>query len=124
MKNYVFFLALIIISACSAIKKPAAEAMQNDTASLRNLSFSFYSRGSGPDNKARQTFDDFLNKFESSNQVKLAYDKVSWGREGEYDLCFGLSELSPELASEFAKGAKQTLDGKQVRIKENSDCKK
>jgi hypothetical protein len=112
------------LTGCALFKKGTDSAKEQAATALTDISFSFYSKGKGTDKTARKAFEEYLTSFEGSNMVKLAYDKISWGREGEYDLCFKLTELSPDMATEFVSGARQTLDGKQVRIKENTGCKK
>lgn len=81
------------------------------------LVVSFFSIGEGVN---KPVADKFL-KFVAEYSTKVKYESFSWGREGEVDYCFKLSELSPSQQDEFVLKAKDIL-AKKVRVSENASC--
>lgn len=83
------------------------------------LVLSFYSIGTGVDRKHLRKFNEFLETY----QPKLNPIVSPWGREGEVDFCFKLSELSTKQHSQFVKQVREQLkDCKLVHIYENAPC--
>ena len=80
---------------------------------------SFYSSGEGSDYKTKEEFDKFLNSYSK----KIAFEGVPWGREGEFDYCFKLNELSSSEQTDFIKKSKELLEkSKLVSVDENQKC--
>ena len=83
------------------------------------LHVSFISIGQGIDDDMRQKFIDWVNNFPK----KIAFEEAFWGREGEADYCFKLSEFSASEQEDFIKKAKELLLGSNlVNINENVPC--
>lgn len=87
------------------------------------LTLSFYSIGEGSDGAAINSFKQYLETFNKSEQVSLAYEMNAWGREGEVDYCFMLEELSGDQRDKFISGAKKLFTEKNlVHLNENGQC--
>lgn len=87
------------------------------------LNVSFYSIGEGTDGAAINSFKQYLETFNKSEQVSLAYEMNAWGREGEVDYCFMLEELSGKQRDKFISGAKKLFTEKNlVHLNENGQC--
>ena len=90
---------------------------------IYRISVSFFSVGGGIDNKAKLNYDKFVQEFEQQKGVKLSCEIANWGKEGETDYCFTLSELNTEDQDQFTIESKNILqDFKTVNIKENTSC--
>lgn len=106
--------------------KPA-KAM-NDTASasadeIYPLIVSFISIGEGTDANAVMTLENMLTKYRSETGKSLPYVAVPWGREGEVDYLFRLTELSKDEQSSMAAMMRDSFAGnKLVQVSENSKC--
>lgn len=82
---------------------------------------SFISKGAGKDSKLLQAYISFISDYEKSNNLSLSKDVIAWGREGEKDFCFKLSELSSEKQIEFINQSKALFNNSDlVLISENS----
>lgn len=128
----IFFLASLISLACTAAcksKKEAVKTTDNTKTSVSNtpdstityrLIVSFISKGAGTDLEKRTAF----LKYVESHPKKPAYKTVVWGREGEVDYCFNLSELSSkkEIDSFIADVKKIAAASDMVFISENAEC--
>lgn len=83
------------------------------------LVVSFYSIGTGVDGNYLRKFNEFLENY----SPRLNPIITPWGREGEVDFCFTLSELSTKQRSQFIKQVREQLkDCKLVHINENAPC--
>jgi len=83
------------------------------------LHVSFISIGQGIDDETRQKFIDWVNNYPK----KIVFEEAFWGREGEADYCFKLSEFSVSEQEDFIKKAKELLLGSNlVNINENVPC--
>jgi len=103
------------------IKQSSAEEPAKDT--NYRLYVSFFSRGPGIDRKAKIAFDNFILKYESENKLKIEYEVVKWGREGETDYCFKLNDLSKKRQEKFIEETRKILEtSKLVHIRENAKC--
>ncbi len=88
------------------------------------LTVSFISIGGGIDGKAKAKYDNFVLEFAKKNNVKLPHETVTWGREGEVDYCFKLTELDQNKQAEFVKESTGLLTGnKRVIFKEKTTCR-
>ena len=127
----VYFIVLLSLSACFCSKKdvkPQAETENtksiSSTDSIFKLRISFISIGAGIDRSAVQHFHEFLKTFEVKHALKLNYTTINWGREGETDYCFKLSELNVSQQNDFVKETKEVLKNSSlVRYKENCICR-
>lgn len=81
------------------------------------LIISFFSIGEGINLKTNEEFEKFL----SSYTPKIKHELITWGREGEKDYCFKLTELTDVQQEEFVRKAKEVTT-KKVHIKENEKC--
>lgn len=89
------------------------------------ITVSFISIGGGPDYKTKEKFDKYVADFGKKNHVKIKYEQVGWGREGEVDYCFALLELEEPQKSTFVKEVKAMIgENELVKIKENTTCRK
>lgn len=126
MNKLISLLIIVVLTACGSAKKATAEptATATETATTNpRFTVSFISIGSGTDKKAKQQFDTFVTDFGTKNKVKLSYETSHWGREGEYDCCFKLSELDKKQQETFITETKEALKSSTlVRYKENSPC--
>lgn len=102
--------------------KPIPVPVENiDTA---RLSVSFYSKGEGIDHKSKQRFDMFVNEYEKKIGKILVKQEVRWGREGEVDYCYLLTELSMKEKIDFIKQVQDLFNNVElVHLKENAKCK-
>lgn len=112
----------MLYTSCKSLKGNKEHTEVDNVAAEESSRFivSFYSPGNGIDRNAKNKFDAFLKKFEPT----LAYTTTKWGREGEVDYCFDLTELSAEQQEAFIASAKELLStSKKVRFSENETCR-
>lgn len=82
---------------------------------------SFISKGAGKDSKLLKSYISFISYYEKRNNLSLSKDVIVWGREGEKDICFKLSELSSEKQIEFINQSKALFNNSDLVIfSENS----
>lgn len=118
----------MLFFACTNAKKstssnPSGSAIAQD--SLYRFSVSFISIGSGIDHKAKNRFVEFISQFNSNNKAVIEPEVVAWGREGETDYCFKLSEVNAAQQIKFIEETKELLkSSKDVRYNENCKCRK
>ncbi len=85
------------------------------------LVVSFESICCGTNRAAQEKLERCVADFEKSHKLKLAVERRNWGREGEFDLAYSLSELPPKVQKRFIADLRATLAGeKQVEIRENA----
>lgn len=127
----IFFLASLISLACISCKskKEAVKTTENTTSEATNtadkpvtyrLIVSFISKGAGTDSQKRSTFLDYIDK----HPLKPAYKTVTWGREGETDYCFNLSELTAknDLVTFIDEIKKIAAGSDMMNLTENAEC--
>lgn len=91
----------------------------------QRITVSFISIGGGIDHKTKEKLDKYIVDFGKKNGAKLQYEQVGWGREGEIDYCFPLTEVKEPLKSTFVKEVKAMVgENELVKIKENTTCRK
>ena len=135
MKN-LFFLAAVFSLALSTVscksKKEAAASGSNSSATASasstgeskeityRLIVSFISKGAGTDGPKRTAFTDYV----AANAKKPVYKEVRWGREGEGDYCFTLSEFKSEAdKTAFIDGVKKiAAESDLIVVSENAVC--
>lgn len=87
---------------------------------------SFISIGEGTDRNAKQILDSVLAEWETRKDqiMKINFETVPWGREGEVDFCFLLKELNDKEQIQFITGVKERFKGHQlVQFAENEPCR-
>jgi|GEM_PF-828052 len=99
---------------------PSGETPGADSAeAIYRLVVSFYSKGEGIDYRAAEKFEAFVLGYKPA----VAFEKTSWGREGEIDYCMKLSELSTKEQKQFIDLARIELANTQlVHFNENAKC--
>lgn len=117
-------IGIAILVLCLWLMLPAkADDKENSQFPLTNLVVSFRSECCGPDRAAIDRVNHFIAEFELTHQIHLKFDKTAWGREGEFDYCFDLSDTDESLALALAEGLrKQTQESHLVSIIENEIC--
>lgn len=87
------------------------------------LVVSFYSICCGIDQKAKKDLDKFITRYEKSKRKRLKKSMVPWGKEGEIDYCFKLTELSTRNQKTLVTQVRALLKkSKLVHINENVAC--
>ena len=123
MNKLSFLLLIISLMACYTNQKATTEAAKPQ-AVVNLFSVSFISIGGGTDAKAIKTYNHFIEEFEINNTVKLSFEKVNWGKEGESDYCFDFSQLTSTVKDRFITETKKTLANVNlVRYAENTACR-
>lgn len=126
-----FFLASLVSLACMSCKSKKEATKTNDTSAAATtattpdapktyrLIVSFISKGAGTDQK-RTPFLAYVD----GHPLKPAYKTVRWGREGETDYCFTLSELTAkkDLVAFIEEVRKITAGSDLININENAEC--
>lgn len=139
MKKYsiVILLAIVALGACKAKKAEffgntattdsTVVAGINPTPSATDsirFTVSFYSPGSGINYMAARKLDSFIANYQTNNNVTLTVYKTPWGREGEVDYCFKLSNLDSKKADALVQQVKDLLKGEdRINYKENTPCR-
>ncbi len=101
-------------------KEPAVNGEAADTTNYFRFIVGFTSRGAGTDREKKAAYGAFLAK----EYPNVSYQKVPWGREGETDLCFKLSELSDVEQTGFIAKSKAFLaESDLIQFEENSACR-
>ena len=110
----------------SSPKRPETELITTEEkvkASSYALSVSFFSIGEGTDGKMMQQYKDFIEKYGKEKNTILEYEMNPWGREGEADFCFQLTELNQKQREDFIIQTKKMLsESKLVHVIENGQC--
>jgi hypothetical protein len=106
------------------VSKSAGTNRPTPPAALKSrLVVSFYSICCGIDSAAKEQLDKFIAQYEKTKRKKLAKAESHWGREGEIDYCFKLSELSRGQQKNFILKVRSLLkNSKLVHINENDTC--
>jgi hypothetical protein len=118
-----FLLGLAILLSLTSLPIVARSQTQAREQNAR-LVISFYSICCGIDHKAQEKLDRFINSYEKAKGRQLTKATVHWGREGEIDYCFKLSELLPKEQKRFISKVKWVLrKSRLVHINENAACK-
>lgn len=88
------------------------------------LSVSFISMGAGIDHAAKKKYDQYIKDFGSKYIKGIAHETVGWGREGEVDYCFRLTELETVKKKLFIAETKKMLASNElIQITENTACR-
>lgn len=96
---------------------------QKATDDTYRLIVSFTSKGAGVDAKTLAALESLVTTFSNKDGFLVKYDKITWGREGEFDYCFKMAGMKASKQDEFVKAVKNvTKDSPQVFITENAVC--
>ncbi|HEX5001512.1 MAG TPA: hypothetical protein VFW78_03375 [Bacteroidia bacterium] len=94
------------------------------TPGTSRLIVSFISIGEGADFSAKDSMDAYVAAYQTENKKQLTFESIPWGREGEFDYCFTLKELSAKEQVKFIEGLRARLKFSElVQISENQPCK-
>ena len=119
-----FLLILFIIVSCSISRKETVSTFSKDS-NVCNMNVSFRSIGSGIDRKSYKLFLLFIEQFENDEKVKLTYEQIFWGREGEMDYCFHYSNLTETQIIKFEKEIKELfIESKSVYYSKETEKRK
>lgn len=114
----------------TSTKKKQAETVKTSTnsnpVSSDNYRFivSFISKGGGIDSKTIEKFTKFVKEFEQKKGLVLSNDIINWGKEGESDYCFKLSELNANDQITFINESKALLKESDLVITEENKISK
>lgn len=110
------------IETAAPTSTPSATPTSSSSASAPKtyaLVVSFFSPGNGTD---RAAFDK-LTAIVAKLPKKVAQVTGHWGKEGEHDECFDLSELDAKQKADFIAAVKKDVGASdRVTIKENDVC--
>ncbi len=119
MKKFIpYNLVLIVILILSNCKTAQISNKYPD----QYFTISFYSIGTGIDQGAKNLVDNTINSYKKKGHPIICTTS-QWGREGEIDYCFTLQNLAPEIYKTLGNELSTQLNGKQVHIKEKTECK-
>jgi len=108
-------------------KSKATETVETtnpDAPGTSRLIVSFISIGEGADFSAKDSMDTYIAAYQTESKKQLTFESVPWGREGEFDYCFTLKELSAKEQVKFIEGLRAHLKFSElVQISENQPCK-
>ncbi len=80
--------------------------------------------GQGTDPDARRKFETILDRFERDNGVRLSVRSADWGKEGEEDYCYPLSEVPPAKAKALVQELRASFAGNEMlTIAEDAPCR-
>lgn len=127
-----FFLASLVSLACISCKskKEAVKTIEStanttttpapDAPIMYRLVISFISKGAGTDSEKRTALLAYID----SHPSKPSYKTVIWGREGETDYCFNLSELSSkkDMVAFIEEVKKIAASSDRIIVNENAEC--
>ncbi len=123
MKNLFLIIALISLACnftCCKTKKNAIKTtnLTNMKTEQMRLVVSFISKGAGVDAKAHEEFDALIK----NHPKKPVFESFRWGREGEHDLCFKLTELTKKEQITLIENLKKITNYNDMFfVKENVD---
>ncbi|MCX6291483.1 MAG: hypothetical protein NT126_06930 [Bacteroidetes bacterium] len=127
----------VIMSCSSCSKKTAALSEKPSTAATpaaaatadsANKDFyrflvSFYSIGEGSEGKQIEMLEQFISDYRLKTKKNIPVDKTHWGREGEVNFCFKLTEFDAAGQQQFINEVIAILKtAKLVRFSENTSC--
>lgn len=105
--------------------KSSKQSMEQSAADLSYYTVSFISIGTGIDYEARIDCMEFIKEFEDQFEVILSYQTINWGREGEVNYCFDLSNLNQEHSNIFKEELEGLLQKSSlVQFNTSEICKK
>jgi hypothetical protein len=124
MKTKIILLCSIVMLsfACKHTKNTEKTTTTPSPTTYRAI-VSFGSKGNGIDSKTIAALESYVITFGKKVDKTITFEKVNYGKEGEVDYCFALSELSKSKQDEFVQGLKNvTKSGQIVFVNENTVC--
>lgn len=124
----ILFIVALLTASASILSSCKSSKAANDNVTttsepdsgMSRLVVSFLSPGDGIDHEMRTKYFNWVRE----QPKEIAYSTVRWGREGEVDYCFTLSELSAAQQKEFVKKSREILAASEkVRVGENEKCR-
>ena len=76
----------------------------------------------GPDREAAAQLAEVVSKYERHIDKPIESKKLRWGKEGDFSLCFKLSELSPSMQMSFVNEVRAAVRSTSVKIDEHVVC--
>lgn len=128
VKNYLAGKELVLVSeneVCQHVHQAAAPVVESAPvneadSNVVRLVVSFISQGGGIDYKTKEEFEKWLGMRE-----KFVYETTTWGREGEVNFCFRMTNISTREQDIFVKDVRTFLTDKPlVLVSEYSKCDK
>ncbi len=107
------FLIMFLAVSCQCHKNTATGKAGQESGSYRFIA-SFISKGAGIDTKSQDAITSYIKTFNTINKVEIKPEIVKWGKEGEMDYCFTLSELSKSKQQDFVKGFKNVVQSSDL----------
>ena len=118
------YLPLLFLVACSSSKAPLSTNYSTDR-NICNMNISFRSSGAGIDRSTYKSFLIFIENFENEEKVKLNFEQIFWGREGEMDYCFHYDTLNEKQIQKFEKQIKALfIESKSVYFSKETEKRK
>ena len=113
---FIFLFLSLHVKGASMCVTPTNDSIQKFQS---RITISFNSICCGIDQEKHKKFLRFVKNYKPS----VSYSTITWGKEGERDYCFKLTELSPPAQKKFLKKIKRLLgDSRLVTIQENISC--
>lgn len=126
VKKSIAFSALLltILLVCCKTNQDVSKKTDSKTSEFKTGSYrlivSFISKGAGFDSQKKNALVSFIE----NHPKKPKYNTVQWGKEGEVDFCFKLTEWSDKEQADFVNEVKTKMKGSDlVVILENTECK-
>ena len=117
-------LFIFVLVSCSTSKEVTKKEYSSDN-QICNLNISFRSLGAGIDRKSYKVFLTYLEEFENEEKIKLSYEQLFWGREGEMDYCFKYENLTQKQIQKLEKEIKEKfIESKTVSISKETAKRK
>lgn len=133
-------LLIILLFACSSsnsdnnnsyiddkigiVSQTLEESESKSTTNNRTFIVSFFSKGSGIDNKTKTAFLELIDGINNHNSKKIIFTEKKWGREGEVDYCMNFDEFDISNATELKDKIKELINIKKlVKIYEDRECR-
>lgn len=123
MKTKIILLLSIVMLtfACKHTQKTTTTGAPAVT--IYRVIVSFGSNGTGIDAKTAAGLESWALSYGKKVGKTIKYSKVNYGKEGEVDYCFDLTNLSKSKQDECVQDIKNcTKAGSLVKITENSAC--
>jgi hypothetical protein len=115
-------LAAVATSAHAAAPSSQPIAAPARPATTYPLVVSFISIGTGVSSAAIAQYNVIVAEFENYWGVNPQRVVAPWGREGEYDVCFVLTDLPPAAREELVESLLWLDDEPFTEVAENASC--
>jgi len=129
VKNYLAGKELVLVTeneVCQHVHPIAGNAVEEaptevaPDSNIVRLKVSFLSEGEGIDYKTKEEFEKWL-----AMREKFTYETTSWGRQGEVNYCFRMTNISTREQDIFVRDVRTFLVDKElVVVSEYAKCGK